>query len=115
MASDAELIAGVHPRPHRAPRAHTAERAAGQPLSLAEAYRLQDVLRETLLRRGEKVTGWKAGFTESCGAGRVPGERARVRVSPGLQRVAVGRGGSHLLVHGARRRGGGGLRGCDAT
>src|SRR4030095_16838832 len=35
----------------------------GTPLGLAEAYRLQDLLRETLVGHGEKVVGWKAGFT----------------------------------------------------
>ena len=63
MASDAELIAEfIGARTEH--RAHTppSERQ-GQPLSLAEAYRLQDVLRDALVRRGETVTGWKAGFT----------------------------------------------------
>src|SRR5437879_8613841 len=32
-------------------------------LSLAEAYTVQDRLRETLVGRGERVIGWKAGFT----------------------------------------------------
>ena len=63
MASDAELIAEFI-RARAEHRAHTppSERQ-GQPLSLAEAYRLQDVLRQTLLRHGETVMGWKAGFT----------------------------------------------------
>jgi 2-keto-4-pentenoate hydratase len=63
VASDAELIAEfIGARTEH--RAHTppSERQ-GQPLSLAEAYRLQDVLRDALVRRGETVTGWKAGFT----------------------------------------------------
>lgn len=33
------------------------------PLSLAEAYRIQDELRDALVKRGEHVLGWKAGFT----------------------------------------------------
>ena len=63
MASDTELIAEfVGARTEH--RSHTppSERQ-GTPLTLAEAYRLQDLLRETLLRRGETVRGWKAGFT----------------------------------------------------
>lgn len=34
-----------------------------RPLSLADAYRVQDELREALVRRGERLVGWKAGFT----------------------------------------------------
>jgi 2-keto-4-pentenoate hydratase len=33
------------------------------PLSLAEAYRVQDELRDALVKRGERLLGWKAGFT----------------------------------------------------
>ena len=63
MASDAELIdefvaARTEHRAHTPP----SERQ-GTPLGLAEAYRLQDLLRETLTGHGEKVVGWKAGFT----------------------------------------------------
>jgi 2-keto-4-pentenoate hydratase len=36
-------------------------------LSLADAYGAQDRLREALLGRGERVTGWKAGFTNKAG------------------------------------------------
>jgi 2-keto-4-pentenoate hydratase len=63
VASDAELIAEFV-RARTEHRAHTppSERQ-GKPLSLAEAYRLQDLLRETLVGSGEKVVGWKAGFT----------------------------------------------------
>src|SRR2546425_10268130 len=32
-------------------------------LALAEAYAVQDRLREALVARGERVIGWKAGFT----------------------------------------------------
>jgi 2-keto-4-pentenoate hydratase len=63
VASDTELIAEFV-RARTEHRSHTppSERR-GQPLPLAEAYRLQDRLRETLIGGGEKVAGWKAGFT----------------------------------------------------
>jgi 2-keto-4-pentenoate hydratase len=35
------------------------------PLSLDDAYALQDRLRERLVARGERVIGWKAGFTNA--------------------------------------------------
>src|SRR3989449_5836170 len=35
-------------------------------LSLAEAYTVQDRLRETLVARGDRVIGWKAGFTNKA-------------------------------------------------
>lgn len=34
-----------------------------KPLSLEEAYNLQDELRDALVKRGERILGWKAGFT----------------------------------------------------
>ena len=37
------------------------------PLSLAAAYEVQDALREALVARGERVTGWKSGFTTAAG------------------------------------------------
>ena len=43
--------------PHRPPSEQ------GRRLELAEAYRLQDQLREALLARGERLAGWKAAFT----------------------------------------------------
>jgi len=43
--------------PHRPPSEQ------GRRLELAEAYRLQDSLREALLARGERLAGWKAAFT----------------------------------------------------
>lgn len=43
-------------RAHRPP-------SESRPLSLDEAYRCQDRLREELLARGERLAGWKAGFT----------------------------------------------------
>lgn len=36
-----------------------------RPLSLDEAYAVQDRLREALLARGERVVGWKAGLTNA--------------------------------------------------
>ena len=36
-------------------------------LSLAEAYAVQDALREALVARGERVAGWKSGFTTRAG------------------------------------------------
>ena len=36
-------------------------------LSLAEAYEVQDALREALVARGERVAGWKSGFTTRAG------------------------------------------------
>lgn len=33
------------------------------PLTLAEAYAIQDALRDALVKSGERVLGWKAGFT----------------------------------------------------
>ena len=35
----------------------------GRALSLVEAYDVQDRVRQTLVGRGERVIGWKAGFT----------------------------------------------------
>jgi 2-keto-4-pentenoate hydratase len=36
-------------------------------LSLSEAYAVQDRLRAALVERGERVAGWKAGFTNKAG------------------------------------------------
>jgi 2-keto-4-pentenoate hydratase len=47
-------------RPHRPP-------SETRKLGLAEAYGVQDRLRETLVARGERVAGWKAGFTNKAG------------------------------------------------
>src|SRR5574342_1401210 len=35
-------------------------------LSVGEAYAVQDRLREALMVRGERVVGWKAGFTSKA-------------------------------------------------
>jgi 2-oxopent-4-enoate/cis-2-oxohex-4-enoate hydratase len=37
-----------------------------RPLSMAEAYAVQDRVREGLVARGERVIGWKAGFTSKA-------------------------------------------------
>ena len=50
------LAARDEARPHRPP-------SESRRLSLTEAYAVQDRLREVLLGRGERVAGWKAGFT----------------------------------------------------
>ena len=47
-------------REHHRPVAPPSETA---PLSVAQAYAVQDRLREALVARGERVVGWKAGFT----------------------------------------------------
>ena len=44
------------------PRTHTPASETRR-LSVSEAYGVQDRLREALLARGERVAGWKAGFT----------------------------------------------------
>jgi len=54
------IAARDEPRPHRPP-------SETKRLSLTEAYAVQDRLRETLLGRGERVAGWKAGFTSRAG------------------------------------------------
>jgi 2-keto-4-pentenoate hydratase len=48
------------------PRAHTPP-SEKRRLSLTEAYAVQDRLREALVGRGERVAGWKAGFTNKAG------------------------------------------------
>jgi 2-keto-4-pentenoate hydratase len=53
---DAFIAARDEPRAHRPP-------STGRRLEVAEAYGLQDRLREALLARGERVAGWKVGFT----------------------------------------------------
>lgn len=54
------LAARDEPRPHTPP-------SETRRLSLAEAYGVQDRLREALMARGERVAGWKAGFTSKAG------------------------------------------------
>jgi 2-keto-4-pentenoate hydratase len=48
---------------NRAAPKQIAPPSATAPLSFVEAYATQDRLREALVRRGERVIGWKAGFT----------------------------------------------------
>jgi 2-keto-4-pentenoate hydratase len=54
------VAARDEPRPHRPP-------SETKRLSLTEAYAVQDRLREALVARGERVAGWKAGFTNKAG------------------------------------------------
>jgi len=53
------LAARDEPRPYRPP-------SETKRLTLAEAYAAQDRLREALVGRGERVAGWKAGFTSKA-------------------------------------------------
>src|SRR2546428_12683868 len=54
------LAARDEPRPYQPP-------SETKRLTLAEAYATQDRLREALVGRGERVAGWKAGFTSKAG------------------------------------------------
>ncbi len=47
----------------RATHRAAAPPSQSRPLSLADAYRIQDELRDALVNRGERLVGWKAGFT----------------------------------------------------
>ena len=47
----------------RASHRQAAPLSESAPLSLADAYRIQDELRGALLGKGERLAGWKAGFT----------------------------------------------------
>jgi 2-keto-4-pentenoate hydratase len=47
-------------RPHRPP-------SETRRLSFTDAYAVQDRLRATLVERGDRVAGWKAGFTNKAG------------------------------------------------
>ena len=47
----------------RSHRAQGAPPSAQTPLSMTEAYAIQDRVREVLVKDGERVIGWKAGFT----------------------------------------------------
>lgn len=58
--TDRHLAAILHARSRRERCAPPSE---GQALSLAEAYAIQDRLRDILVGQGEQVIGWKAGFT----------------------------------------------------
>jgi 2-keto-4-pentenoate hydratase len=60
VVDDAVIREFVAARDERRPHAPPSERRR---LSSDEAYALQDRLRETLVGRGERVVGWKAGFT----------------------------------------------------
>ena len=63
MASDDTALIEQFIRARTEPRTHTPPSEQGRRLELAEAYRLQDRLREALLARGERLAGWKAAFT----------------------------------------------------
>ena len=54
------LLALLRARSHRERCAPPSEE---QPLTMAEAYAIQDRLRDVLVSQGEQVIGWKAGFT----------------------------------------------------
>ena len=51
---------------NRERRTQSAPPSASRPLSEPDAYAIQDKLREALVARGEKVIGWKAGFTNNA-------------------------------------------------
>jgi len=63
VASDDRALIDEFIRARTEPRLHTPPSEQGRRLDLAEAYRLQDTLREALLARGERLAGWKAAFT----------------------------------------------------
>jgi len=63
VASDDRALIEQFVRARTEPRPHTPPSEQGRRLELAEAYRLQDQLREALLARGERLAGWKAAFT----------------------------------------------------
>lgn len=63
MVSDDRVLIEQFVRARTEARSHTPPSEQGRRLELAEAYRLQDQLREALLARGERLAGWKAAFT----------------------------------------------------
>ena len=63
MASDDRALIDEFIKARTESRPHTPPSEQGRALELAEAYRLQDLLREALLARGERLAGWKAAFT----------------------------------------------------
>ncbi|MGH7279513.1 MAG: 2-keto-4-pentenoate hydratase [Candidatus Rokuibacteriota bacterium] len=58
--SDAHVDAALAARDQRRPYPPPSQSA---PLSVGDAYAVQDRLRARLLARGERIVGWKAGFT----------------------------------------------------
>ena len=68
------LAARDEPRPHRPP-------SETKRLSLTEAYAAQDRLRDALLGRGERVAGWKAGFTSKAGQESFARESIKKRIA----------------------------------
>jgi len=63
VASDDRALIDEFIKARTESRPHTPPSEQGRGLELAEAYRLQDLLREALLARGERLAGWKAAFT----------------------------------------------------
>ena len=63
MASDDRALIDEFIKARTESRTHTPPSEQGRALDLPEAYRLQDLLREALLARGERLAGWKAAFT----------------------------------------------------
>ncbi len=58
--TDPSIDAFLAARRDRTPQAPPSTQ---RPLTVDEAYRVQDRLREALTARGDRVAGWKAGFT----------------------------------------------------
>ena len=63
MAIDDRTLIEQFVRARAGAMPHQPPSEQGRRLELAEAYRLQDQLREALLARGERLAGWKAAFT----------------------------------------------------
>src|SRR2546428_13842372 len=77
------LAARDEPRPYRPP-------SETKRLTLAEAYAAQDRLREALVGRGERVAGWKAGFTSKAGQEAWQGTEPRRALLPRGARLSRG-------------------------
>jgi 2-keto-4-pentenoate hydratase len=63
VAPDDQVLIEQFLRARGESRLHRPPSDQGRRLDLAEAYRLQDGLREALVARGERLAGWKAAFT----------------------------------------------------
>jgi 2-keto-4-pentenoate hydratase len=63
VTSDDRALIDEFIRARTESRMHKPPSEQGRRLDLAEAYRLQELLREALLARGERLAGWKAAFT----------------------------------------------------
>src|SRR6266851_9127435 len=75
-------------------------------LSVETAYRIQRALESKLVEGGERVVGWKAGFTNASPARELRGEGARAGLPPRLGRLRQRRRRAHLALR--RRRAGSG-------